>query len=306
MRFSELTAGYEFPAVTIALDAATVASYLAATEDDNAVYYQGGALRYVPPLALAALSFRGIARELALQPGSLHTGQELAFRRPVTVGERLTTQARVAASSRRRGFTALVVEIAGLDDAGEMALSGRMTLLVAGESAEGAGSIATPPPLAPALERDGAVTVRPRAYAPLGDTELLAARAELPALERVLTQERINHYALASGDYNPIHLDAGFAAQSPFGGTVAHGMLLLAYLSAMLTRACGQRWLNSGSLKVKFRNPGTVGSTVTTSGRVERVEQGDGVQYAVCTVSLENAGGDTVITGEARVDVKRV
>ena len=304
VRFSDLTAGDEFPAVTLALDADTVAAYLAATEDDNAVYYQGGALRYVPPLALAALSFRDIARELALEPGSLHTGQELTFRRPVTIGERLTTRARVATSSRRRGFTALAVEIAGIDEAGEVALSGRMTLMVAGAEAEGAGSIAVPPSV-PAVQPAEAAT-EPRAYSSLGDAEIRAGR-ELARLSHDITQQRIDRYALASGDYNPIHLDAGFAAQTPFGGTVAHGMLLLAYLSVMLTRAFGERWLNSGSLKIKFRQPGTTGATVATSGRVERVEQGDSVQYAVCSVGLENAGGDTLISGEARVeiDVKR-
>lgn len=301
MRFSDLTAGDEFPAVTLSLDADTVAAYLAATEDDNAVYYQHGALRYVPPLALAALSFRDIARELALEPGSLHTGQELAFCRPVAIGERLTTQARVASSSKRRGFTALAVEIAGIDEMGELALSGRMTLMVAGAGAEGAGSIAMPPPSAPTTQRLPD-TLEPRAYPPFAGAEITPGR-ELARLSHTITQERIDHYALASGDYNPIHLDPDFAAHTPFGGTVAHGMLLLAYLSVMLTRAFGERWLNSGSLKVKFRQPGTTGATVATSGRVERVEQGDGVQYAVCSVGLENAGGDTLITGEARVDV---
>ena len=137
MRFSDLTPGYEFPSTAVALDAETVQRYLAATEDDNALYWRDGALAMVPPLAVAALAFRGIAQELALEPGSLHTGQELEFRRPVAVGERLTTAARVTASSKRRGFTALAVEIAATDPDGEIPLLGRMMLMVAG--AEGAG-----------------------------------------------------------------------------------------------------------------------------------------------------------------------
>lgn len=303
MRFSELTPGDEFPPVTLALDAEAVAAYLAATDDDNAVYWHDGAPRYVPPLALAALSFRDIARELALEPGSLHTGQELAFRRPVLLGERLTTQARVATSSKRRGFTALVVEIAGIDDAGEMALSGRMTVMVASEAGAGGGSITVPPPAAPSVAHESLTAAETRPYAPLGDAEI-AAGTKLAALAHTLTQERIDRYALASGDYNPIHIDPVFAASTPFGGTVAHGMLLLAYISVMLTRAFGTRWIETGGLKVKFRGPGSAGSTVSTRGQIERVEMGDGVQYAVCSVGLENAGGDTLMSGEARVDVK--
>src|SRR5436305_13173952 len=97
MRFSDPTPGYEFPSTALALDAETVERYLRATEDDHAVYWRGGAVHIVPPLAVAALAFRGIAQELALAPGSLHTGQELLFRRLVRIGERLTAQARVTA-----------------------------------------------------------------------------------------------------------------------------------------------------------------------------------------------------------------
>src|SRR5438874_9831247 len=132
MRFSDLTPGYAFPATTLALDTETVERYLRATQDDNALYWRDGTVHLVPPLAVAALAFRGIAQEVALAPGSLHTGQELVFRRLVTVGERLTAQAHVTAGSRRRGFTALAIDLAATDDSGEMALSGSLTLMVAG------------------------------------------------------------------------------------------------------------------------------------------------------------------------------
>src|SRR5919198_3375318 len=145
MRFSDLTPGYEFPSTALALDAETVARYLRATEDDNALYWRDGTVRIVPPLAVAALTFRGIAQEVALAPGSLHTGQELLLRRLVTVGERLTAQAHVTASSRRRGFVALAIDLAATDDSGETALSGSLTLMVAGaqdSAAAGAGRTA--------------------------------------------------------------------------------------------------------------------------------------------------------------------
>ena len=305
MRFSDLTPGYEFPSTQIALDAETVRRYLAATEDDNDLYWRDGAPHIVPPLAVAALAFRGIAQELALEPGSLHTGQELTFRRPVGTGERLTTQAVVAASSKRRGFTALVVELAAVDEDGEIALSGRMTLMVAGAEAgvaEGDGITAAPSELALLAEAE-LPAVAPVAYAPLAPARL-AAGLDLGVLTRTVSQQRIDQYAVASGDYNPIHVDRAFAARTPFGGTVAHGMLQLAYLSTLLTRAFGLAWPDTGTLKVKFRNPAPAGVTLTARGRVERLEDGHGVQYAVCAVRVENADGEALITGEARVDVK--
>jgi 3-hydroxybutyryl-CoA dehydratase len=300
MHFSDLTPGYAFPSTVLALDAQTVERYLRATQDDHAVYWREGAVHLVPPLAVAALAFRGIAQEAALAPGSLHTGQEVLFRRLVTVGERLSVQAHVTASSRRRGFVALAIDLAATDEGGESALLGSLTLMVAGAQdgapagARRAAAVETP---VDALE--------PVAYPALAPPALVVGQ-ELGPLVRIVTQERIDQYAAASGDYNPIHVDPAFAARSPFGGTVAHGMLLLAYLSTLLTRAFGRAWLQTGALRVKFRNPAPAGTTVTAQGRVERLEEGHGVQYAVCAVRLENAAGEALMTGEARVDVKEV
>jgi 3-hydroxybutyryl-CoA dehydratase len=300
MHFSDLTPGYAFPSTVLALDAQSVERYLRATQDDHAVYWREGAVHLVPPLAVAALAFRGIAQEAALAPGSLHTGQEVLFRRLVTVGERLSVQAHVTASSRRRGFVALAIDLAATDEGGESALLGSLTLMVAGAQdgapagARRAAAVETP---VDALE--------PVAYPALAPPALVVGQ-ELGPLVRIVTQERIDQYAAASGDYNPIHVDPAFAARSPFGGTVAHGMLLLAYLSTLLTRAFGRAWLQTGALRVKFRNPAPAGTTVTAQGRVERLEEGHGVQYAVCAVRLENAAGEALMTGEARVDVKEV
>ena len=77
----------------------------------------------------------------------------------------------------------------------------------------------------------------------------------LPELARSVTQDQINRYAKVSGDHNPVHLDAEFASHSTFGRIVAHGMLVLAFISEMLTKEFGKNWLDSGRLKVRFRSP---------------------------------------------------
>ncbi len=58
----------------------------------------------------------------------------------------------------------------------------------------------------------------------------------LPVIEKIITREQIRQYSQVSGDFNPVHLDEEFAAQSSFGRVVAHGMMTLAFLSEMLTR----------------------------------------------------------------------
>ncbi len=102
--------------------------------------------------------------------------------------------------------------------------------------------------------------------------------ASLPTLKKNISQDNINLYAKASGDFNPIHIDADYARKTPLGGTVAHGMLILACVSQMMTNAFGRNWLSSGRLNVRFRAPARPGDVITVSGTIRRMEKGDGFQ----------------------------
>jgi 3-hydroxybutyryl-CoA dehydratase len=123
--------------------------------------------------------------------------------------------------------------------------------------------------------------------------------------ERVIDQAAIARYAQASGDFNPIHLDPEFATQTPFGGTIAHGMLLLAYVGEMMTARFGAAWLSESTLKVRFRAPARPGDRVTARGRVERMEHdAAGSERTVCAVECVNDRGETLLSGEARVTTR--
>ncbi len=119
----------------------------------------------------------------------------------------------------------------------------------------------------------------------------------LPAVTKTLDQGKINRYAEVSGDGNPLHTDPEFASRTPFGGTIAHGLLVLAYLSESLTLAFGRAWLEGGKLKVRFRAPARPGDTVTAGGTVTEVREG----LARCQVEVRNQKGEALILGEAEV-----
>lgn len=120
---------------------------------------------------------------------------------------------------------------------------------------------------------------------------------ELPAVVRELTQEKINRYAAVGGDHNPLHIDPEFAAKTPFGGTIAHGMLILAYVSEVMEEAFGERWATGGRLKVRLRGAARPGDRVTASGRVSRIRDG----LAICEVECRNQQGEILVNGEADV-----
>ncbi len=131
----------------------------------------------------------------------------------------------------------------------------------------------------------------------------------VPPLSRALTQDAINAYADAAGDHNPIHVDETFARATPFGGTIAHGMLVLAYVSETMTRAFGDAWARTGRLKVRFKAPARPGDTLTVTAEPKgravedspgREENGQARwEYAV---TCANAAGEALITGTASVE----
>ena len=127
----------------------------------------------------------------------------------------------------------------------------------------------------------------------------------LPQLVKNITQENINLYAQASGDFNPIHVDEDFARKSPLGGTVAHGMLILSYLSQMMTIAFGQSWLSGGRLNVRFKEPARPGDVITVSGNIRNIEQEGSEIRVTCNVLCQNQRGEVVISGESSLRLRR-
>ncbi|MFH1646459.1 MAG: MaoC family dehydratase [Chloroflexota bacterium] len=132
----------------------------------------------------------------------------------------------------------------------------------------------------------------------------LSIGSSLMELKRQVTQERVNLYAAASGDFNPVHIDQEFAKQTPMGGTIAHGMLILAYISEFMTNNFGQAWLTGGSLNARFKAPARPGDTMTVGGTVTKLQKEDGVASVSCEVLCQNQQNEPVIVCETKVRVK--
>jgi 3-hydroxybutyryl-CoA dehydratase len=120
----------------------------------------------------------------------------------------------------------------------------------------------------------------------------------LPEMRKTITQEDINLYAKASRDFNPIHIDEEFARKTPLGGTVAHGMLVLAFVSQMMTGAFGRSWLTTGKLNVRFKAAARPGDVITVQGKVKNIQNDNMIS---CEVQCVNQKGEVVITGEGIV-----
>ncbi len=104
-------------------------------------------------------------------------------------------------------------------------------------------------------------------------------------------------YAGASGDFNPIHLDAEFAKQVGLPSNILHGLYSMAQVARACTQAAGGDPRALRRLSVQFRGMGFPEQQITVSG--EERESGDGT----VTLGLEaEQGGKKIIkNGEAEL-----
>lgn len=114
-----------------------------------------------------------------------------------------------------------------------------------------------------------------------------------------LDQERINTFADCTEDHQFIHIDQEKAAQTPFGGTIAHGFLTL----SMLVRMCEGvgimpegvvMGINYGFNKVRFLAPVRAGKRVRAHVEITGVEQKDDNRFLITQgISVEIEGEET-------------
>lgn len=118
-------------------------------------------------------------------------------------------------------------------------------------------------------------------------------QADTQQVQRVLTRDDVLTYAQLTDDFNPIHVDEAFAAESPFGQTIVHGTLTLTLVWELLALLDGPDAINGISVDVRFTAPVVVGSTVTA------VLQESGDDH-VRRVVVRGSDGAVALTAEVR------
>ena len=122
---------------------------------------------------------------------------------------------------------------------------------------------------------------------------------ESASLVRIVGRDDIDLFATVSGDENPAHLDAAFAATDMFGHIVAHGMWTGALVSAVLgTKLPGPGTIYLGQ-DLRFRKPVMPGDTITVTVTVQ--EKRPEKRHVLLDTRATNQSGEEVLTGTATV-----
>ena len=266
--------------------------YLAAVGDSTAVYFQHS---LAPPVALAARALGALLEYLDLPPGAVHSLQEIVTLEPVSFHQNITGTASVSSPKRRGGMEFISAGFTLRDGQAREVLAGKSTVLVI-EPSSTSSSEGEP--------ESGAGLARPNSATSEWNT---ANQAEiLPSVIKTITQEQLQAYAQVSGDRNPLHLDAGFAASTRFSGVIAHGMLTLAFISEMMAGAFDRAWLETGAMRVRFKGAAYLGDRVEARGRVTKEEPHLRGNRLECAVGLTNQqNGQELISGTANLILAR-
>ncbi|WP_428332449.1 MaoC family dehydratase [Novosphingobium sp.] len=119
-----------------------------------------------------------------------------------------------------------------------------------------------------------------------------------------VSQQRINEFAQATGDFQFIHLDPVAAAKTPFGGTIAHGFLTLSLIPLMtqesdIPRAAGIRMgVNYGGNKTRFLSPVRSGKRIRGHFKLLEIDEkrpGQWQQTMEITVEIEDEAKPALI-----------
>jgi acyl dehydratase len=109
-----------------------------------------------------------------------------------------------------------------------------------------------------------------------------------------ITQDDVDAYAAVSRDRNPIHVDAEYAASTPFGTRIAHGLLTLGLVVPLMAEVFevtgSSMGINYGLNRLRFPAPVPVGSRIRVRGEVAEVTEITGGWQIVTPVAFEVEG----------------
>jgi acyl dehydratase len=119
----------------------------------------------------------------------------------------------------------------------------------------------------------------------------------------VIDQDRISRFADVTEDHNFIHVDAERAAKTPFGTTIAHGLLTLSLIVRLCadfvpTLANRRLLLNYGFDRVRFPAPVKAGGRIRAVANLSGVERRSDTQFLVTlhvVIEIENEPKPAVV-----------
>lgn len=119
-------------------------------------------------------------------------------------------------------------------------------------------------------------------------------------MKRTITAEEVRVFADITGDDNPLHVDAEYAATTPFGKPIVHGVFMMGLVSKALGRDFPGHGSVAVSMNVKFLRPLPVGDEITIEVEVaEKIEARKHIRMNTTGYVEINGRKKTAFSGDA-------
>lgn len=134
----------------------------------------------------------------------------------------------------------------------------------------------------------------------------LAVGDEFETGFRTISEQDLVGFSDLTGDHHPLHTDPEWAAGSPFGSRIAHGMLLLSYSVGLAPIDPDRVVALRGFDRVVFKRPVHIGEAIALRGKVDElktIDEENGLARFLWTVV--NGEGRTVLRAVAEIVWRR-
>jgi acyl dehydratase len=240
--------GKTYPPLTTTVTRDATQNYARACNDDNPRYFDANAAGGIvaPPMFAAVvtwLSVLTVMTDAELHADLLrllHSAQDMEFLAPIRPGDSITSTAKIASLESHQGGESMALELAARNSRGDLVNRTVFTSFIRGRRLSA-------PPVDSKAE-------------PTSDRG-----APLVTVAQIIDLDQTSRYAAASGDLNPIHVDANVAKMAGLPGIIVHGLCTMAFTAKVIVdNLCAGDPMRLKRLAVRFSRPVFPGDTITT------------------------------------------
>ncbi len=276
MALNRSLVGNSYPATTTAVTLDAIQKYARAYGDDNARYFEPSAPSGIiaPPMFTVVVTWLALITAIS-DPDLrvdvmrlLHTREDIRFFMPIRPGDQIAARASIIAVDDAPAGEVITIGLDASNQHQQTVSRSRFMALIRG--------------------RRGRDSLHPG-----GVSGSRASRSEpVLTVSQSIDFDQTARYADASGDHNPIHLDAAVARMAGLPGIIVHGLCTMALTSkVIISHLCAGDPTRLTRLAVSFSRPVFPGDRLTTN--LWREDEANGAScfsYEIC-----NAAGAAVL-----------
>jgi acyl dehydratase len=277
MPLSKSCVGKEYPPVATEVTLDAIQKYARAYNDDNPAFFDadrpGGIV--APPMFAVTVTWNALMTAVMdpdVQADLLrlvHGEQDMEFANPIRPGDLINASAKIVSIETKASGETMTVEITASNQDGQRVNKTLFSAFIRG-----------------GRNRDVERTAERVAEPARGEPDFTVAQT--------IDNDQTYRYAEASGDRNPIHVDAGIAKMAGLPGIIVHGLCTMAFTSKVaIDKLCNGDPTRLKRLRVRFSRPVLPGQTITTKVWTESENPG----RKIFAFETYNPAGQPVIKG---------